>query len=249
MLVENAKGNFAFVRGIPPFSSGVVARPGFEIVHATFKPFVPLAQGYELVDRHLHDLHRPIHALCGMELRLPKAVTSQGFEEFNRPYIEKLKSWELQVDGLNPVTRTNVALEVNPVAEPSLAGFFYTTPADGNVRTFNLAGSADSKAGPSGAEIVARGDTSPAGMKAKAECVIEILSGRLAELGAGWDDASAVNLYTVYDAYSIIAATLLPAMRNGARNGITWHFARPPVIGLDLEIDARRVRQELVIAA
>jgi hypothetical protein len=44
MLVENAKGNFAFVRGIPPFSSGVVARPGFEIIHATFKPFAALAQ-------------------------------------------------------------------------------------------------------------------------------------------------------------------------------------------------------------
>jgi hypothetical protein len=29
--------------------------------------------------------------------------------------------------------------------------------------------------------------------------------------------------------------------------GLTWHFARPPVQGLDFEVDVRSVSHELVI--
>ena len=39
MLLDNPKGNYRFVRGYgAPFSSGALAHPGFEIVHASFKP-------------------------------------------------------------------------------------------------------------------------------------------------------------------------------------------------------------------
>ena len=129
MLIENVRGDFTFIRGIGPFSAGVRAHPGFAIVHAGLRPFVPLLSGYELIECHLRELTRPIQALCGMQLRIPQPLSREGFEEFNRPYIEKLRAWGLEVDGANPVTRTNVALEVSAVAEPMLAGFFYTTPA------------------------------------------------------------------------------------------------------------------------
>ena len=33
-----------------------------------------------------------------------------------------------------------------------------------------------------------------------------------------------------------------------AYRGIRWHYARPPVIGLELEIDGYAARQELVLA-
>ncbi|MBN8985020.1 MAG: hypothetical protein J0H32_11265, partial [Rhizobiales bacterium] len=34
---------------------------------------------------------------------------------------------------------------------------------------------------------------------------------------------------------------------NAARSGMTWHFARPPVIDLEFEVDCRRVMRETVI--
>jgi hypothetical protein len=35
--------------------------------------------------------------------------------------------------------------------------------------------------------------------------------------------------------------------RGSARSGLTWHYARPPVIDLEYEMDCRRVRREIVI--
>jgi hypothetical protein len=249
MLLDNIAGNYNFIRGIGPFSAAVAARPGFEIVHAAFNPFVPLANGYELLERHLRNLRRSISALCGMQLRIPKALSRQGFDEFNRPYIDRLKSWGLEVDGANPVTRTNVALEVNPVAEPMLAGFFYSIPAAGHAATWVLSGVPEIAARDgANVQIVARGDTSAAGMRMKTECIMQVLSAHLAEMGAGWEQATTVNLYTVQDMHPLMASTLLPALGRASQAGVVWHYATPPVTGLDLEIDACAVRRELVLS-
>src|ERR1700731_2099058 len=97
MVIENVKGNYGFIRSGGPFSSGCVARPGFE-----------------LVEHHLKQAGRPIDALCAMELRIPQPLTIKAFEEFNRPYVARMQSWGLEVDGANAVARTNVALEVSP---------------------------------------------------------------------------------------------------------------------------------------
>lgn len=116
MLADNRKGNYTFIRGIGPFSAAVTAHPGFAIVHARFLPLIALNDGYKRVDRHLQEVQRPLEALCGMELRIPQVLSREAFDEFNRPYIERLKAWGLDVAGANPVTRTNVAFETNPVA-------------------------------------------------------------------------------------------------------------------------------------
>src|SRR5215471_3537260 len=89
MLAENIKGNYTFLRGIGPFSAGVTPRPGFEIVHARFLPLIPLNDGYVRLERHLAEVQRPLAALCGMELRIPKVLSREGFDEFNRPYIDR----------------------------------------------------------------------------------------------------------------------------------------------------------------
>ena len=40
MLLEHPRGNYHFLRGIDPYSCGVVANPGYEIIHATLNsPF------------------------------------------------------------------------------------------------------------------------------------------------------------------------------------------------------------------
>src|SRR5262249_4188976 len=90
MLIENPTGNFTFIKGIGPFSFGAVAHPRYEIVHATFHPMPPLPQGFTLVQRYLQLFQRPLQALCGMELRIPRPLSPQAFNEFNQPYRAKL---------------------------------------------------------------------------------------------------------------------------------------------------------------
>ena len=33
-----------------------------------------------------------------------------------------------------------------------------------------------------------------------------------------------------------------------ASNGLAWHFAKPPIVGLDFEMDVRGATRELVLA-
>jgi hypothetical protein len=251
MMLDNPRGNYQFVRGYgAPFSSGALANPGFEIVHASFKPLARLADGYGLIERHLREAGRPIHALCGIELRIPAALTPAGFDEFNRPYIERLTAWGVMVDGLNPVARTNVAPAVSELSEPSIYGFYYTVPAAGAARPgFVLAGVPEvvSREGAK-REVVAAGDISLEGLRRKNACILATLGRLFGEMNIGWGEASAVNLYTVHDMHPLFASQLLPALGAAANRGVRWHYARPPVIGLELEIDGYAARQELVLA-
>src|SRR5262249_32792399 len=148
----------------------------------------------------------------------------QGFNEFNQPYIEKLTSWNLLVDGLNSVARSNLAIAVNPVAEPSLYGFSYTVPATRAGTTFLVAGTPEVR-GRMGTsrEIVARGDVSPAGLRQKAEYVLEALTGRLQELQVSWAEVTAVEIYTVHNLYPLLETTILPVLQDTGRHGIHWH--------------------------
>ncbi len=248
MLIDNPKGGFSFVKGIGPFSSGAVANAGFEIVHAVAVPVIKLEDGYEVIERHLRDAGRPLNAICGMELRIPKPLTPAGFEEFNRGYLKRLAAWDVHLDGNNPIARTNVAIEIAPVAEPVLFGFYYTVPSSTRARTFVLAGAGEVKSmRGSDLEIVAGTDVSPAGLTQKTKFVVDLLTTRLTEMKMTWPDATAINLYTVHDA-PVIASTILPAIGAGAHRGITWHYSRPPIIAMELEIDAHAAMREIVIA-
>ena len=250
MLLDNPKGNYKFVRGEGvPFSAGALADSGFEIVRASLKPLVRLSTGFALIERHLNAVGRPLNAVCGIELRIPGALSAAGFEEFNRDYLERIAVWGVMIDGLNPIARTNVAPAMVPIAEPSLYGFCYTVPAQGRVRPgFVLAGATEMTSRDRGREIVAAGDVSLDGLRRKTACVLETLGKLLAEMKVTWEDTSAVNLYTVHDLHSLFATDLLPALGSAAHRGIRWYFARPPVHGLELEIDCYATREEVVLA-
>src|SRR3954467_10202563 len=47
MLTENKRGSYSFLPGIAPYSAGVLAEPGFEIVHVRFTRYVPLQAGFD----------------------------------------------------------------------------------------------------------------------------------------------------------------------------------------------------------
>jgi hypothetical protein len=245
VLLDNPKGNFQFLRGAATYSSGAVASPGYEVVHATFHPLPPLEKAYELVERHLKSHGRAMNALCGMQLRIPKALSFEGFGQFNQPYVEKLKQWSVHVDGVNPVARTNVAIEINPPGTPSLYAFSYTIPSDFGGKTFVTAGAGELR---SGTDIVRRGDTSTEGRREKAEFVLSVMAGYLKQLEVGWGDVTATNIYTVFPLDPLMKGTILPALHEAARHGIRWHYARPPIIDIDFEMDLRGVRRDIIVA-
>ncbi len=249
MLIDNPKGGFSFVKGIGPFSSGAVANDGFEIVHAVAVPVIKLDDGYGVIERQLREAGRPIHALCGMELRIPQPLTPQGFNDFNAGYLKRLAAWDVHLDGNNPIARTNVAIEIAPVPEPVLFGFYYTMPNTTRSRSFVLAGAGEVKSmRGNDLEFIAGSDVSTAGLTQKTKFVMGLLTERLGEMKMAWSDATAVNLYTVHDAHPVIASTILPAIGTAAQRGITWHYSRPPIIAMELEIDAHAVRSEIVVA-
>jgi hypothetical protein len=56
---------------------------------------------------------------------------------------------------------------------------------------------------------------------------------------------TATQVYTIFDIHPPLAQEIV--RRRATPGGLTWHFARPPVQGLDFEMDVRGVAHELVI--
>ena len=248
MLIDNLKGNFRFIKGRNPFSSGAVADTGYEIVRAVFDPMLPLDAGFSRIEAHLRGIGRPLNALSGMELRIPQALSLEGFRQFNQSYVRRLAAWGIYVGELNPVARTNVAVEINPEPLASVFGFSYTVPSIQTRSTFIISGAPEvSVSGANQRTVVAPGDVSPEGMRRKIAQVLSSLHGLLQEIGASWGDATAVGVYTVQDIHPHLEDMLLREVSSANVHGITWHYARPPVADADFEMDLRRVFQEFIL--
>ena len=117
--VLNERGGYWFLPAIDPYSSGVVAADGYQIEHVTLRRPVPFEQGLHLVDEELRRRARPRHALCNVQLRSPAPFSFDGFADFNGIYRRFLIEWDLLVDGVNPLARTNVAPEVGAPPTPA----------------------------------------------------------------------------------------------------------------------------------
>ena len=118
--------------------------------------------------------------MCGMELRSPKPFSFTGFNQFNAGYIDVLKKWDILVDGMNPVARTNIAPEVNPPGEPSLYGFSYTVPSKATRKTFVVAGAGELPEGSLDPhDVVRRGESSAAAIQEKAHFVMGLMEGQI----------------------------------------------------------------------
>jgi hypothetical protein len=169
-----------------------------------------------------------------------------GFKQFNEGYVETLRQWGLFRDGLNPVARSNVAPEVDPPGEPSFYAFCYTVPAEEASPSLVVAGSGEwPEGGKFPDDIVARGDVSAAGLRAKARFVLAKMEQRLAGLGAAWTDVTATQVYTVHDIHPFLGEEIL--RRSGNSGGLTWHFCHPPIEELEFEMDVRAVMVERVL--
>ena len=147
----------------------------------------------------------------------------------------------------NPVARNNVCPEIDPPAEPSFHAFCFTVETLDAAPSFVISGSGEAReGGASYAERTVRyGETSAEAMHEKARFVMGEMERRLAFLGMNWAATTATQAYTVYDLYPFLAEEIV--RRGAARSGLTWHFCRPPVRGLEFEMDCRGVRIEEVL--
>jgi hypothetical protein len=81
-------------------------------------------------------------------------------------------------------------------------------------------------------------------MRAKVSFVRGEMERRLAGLGMA-RDLTASQLYTVQNVHGFLGDELVTP--GAARHGLTWHFCRPPIIGLDFDMDCRGLTSERVI--
>jgi len=241
-----ARGGYRYIPGPFQYSAGVVAESGHAIERVTFRAPLPLRQGFAGVAAMLRARGRPLTALCACELRSPAPMSDAGFCAFNETYVATLAEWGIYDPAAkrNPVARSNVCPKVHAPSEPSLHAVSFTVVADRGMPTFVVAGSGEARE--EGVDYRQRtvryGETTPDAMREKADYVVSEMERRLRGLGVAWADTSATQVYTVHDLHHIYAEAI--ADRGAAHAGLTWYLARPPVEGLEFEMDCRGVAAE-----
>lgn len=248
---EFSLGNYRFIPAVFQYSSGVCALPGFEIERVRFDRARPLAEGFAQAANYIQSAGEKLTSFCACELRSPAAFTEAGFLAFNRHYVKTLAEWGIFDGTTNPVARSNVCPEIDPPDEPSFYAFSFVRPIGGQRRTaisdFVIAGGAEARGGAGSypERIVRYRDLSPDGWKEKVGFTVREMESRLAMFEFGWKETTATQAYTVHDFHPVMTEELV--RRGAARSGLTWHFARPPVVDLEFEMDCRRVMRETVI--
>lgn len=240
-------GGYRYISAFFQYSGGVAAQPGFAIERARLARPLPLAEGFRRVEEHFKSIGRPTTSFAACELRSPAPFTEQGFIDFNRQYVQTLERWGVYKDEVNPVARTNVCPEYGKPAAPSLYAFSYTVPARSSRGSFIIAGGGDATEGrnPLKDYIVRYGETSLDAMRDKVRYVVSEMERRLNALGFGWQDAISTQAYTVRDIGALVGEEIVA--KGAAPGGLSWHFCRPPVVGLEYEMDVRGAAQEIVI--
>ena len=243
-------GNYRYIKAVFQYSGGVAAEPGYEIERARFFKPLLLVDAFAAAEAHLKNIGRPNTAFAACELRSPAPFTNQGFYEFNKVYVTTLERWGIYQGGdqpLNPVARTNVCPAYGAPLEPVMVAFSYTVPSTSTRGTFVVAGGGEARAqgGSSLERVVRHGDTSAEGLREKVLYVVAEMERRLSLLGYTWADAFSTQAYTVQNIGHLAGEVL--AARGACVAGLTWHYARPPVIDLEFEMDVRAAAREIVL--
>jgi hypothetical protein len=247
--VELQPFGYRYIPGPFQYSAGVAALPGFAIERIRFPEPVPLDAGFARIEQYFKHSGLPLTAFCACELRSPAPFDDEGFRAFNRVYVGTLERWGIFHDETNPVARSNVCPEIDPPPVPSFHAFSVVVPSSTSAKSFVIAGSGEAEEGsaPYSSKTIRFGETSPDALREKAVFVLGQMEKRMQALGATWRDTTAVQVYTVHDVHPFLGEEIV--QRGAARHGLTWHFNRPPVSGLEYEMDCRCVQTERVIWA
>ena len=237
-LIENPGRGFSFLEGIDPYSSGVVASEGFEIVHVTFSEWLAWREGMQQARKFVESQGGGVEQLCGFELRCPKPHSMGGFIGFNEDYRQWLESWGLIVDSRNPIARTNVAPVEEAPQETMLHAFSFVRPSTQIHRTFVVAGGGE-LIGPLATEnIIRAGDISVDALQEKAAVVMNLMLQRLRGLGVTPGDVMMIDVYTAHDAPALIAQVVSPELADSPAE-VVWFNTRPPIVDIEFEMDMR----------
>jgi hypothetical protein len=247
MTRDFAAGNYRFIPAVFQYSSGAIADAGFEIERVRFDRLTSLAEGFTKAANYIQTAGRPLTSFCACELRSPAAFSEAGFLAFNQHYVKTLSEWGIFDGTTNPVARSNVCPEIDPPKEPSFYAFSFTRPSQNTTPSFVIAGSAEARGGAGSypERIVRYRDLSLDGLREKVRFTVGTMESRLSEFGFGWSDTTGTQAYSVHDFHPAMTDELV--RRGATRAGLTWHFARPPVVDLEYEMDCRRVLRETVI--
>ena len=237
-LINNVGRGYSFLEGIYPYSSGVVAEAGFEVVHVTLGHWLPWEEGMQKARQFVETQDGNVEQLCAFELRCPEPHSMGGFIGFNEDYRQLLESWGLIIDGQNPIARTNVAPVEDAPDETMLHAFSFVRPSDKAHRTFVVAGGGE-LIGPLAVEnIIRAGEVSFDALQQKAGVVMSLMLQRLRGLGALPNELTTIDVYTAHDAPSLIAEAVTPELA-GSPAEVVWFNTRPPIVDIEFEMDMR----------
>lgn len=248
-LMHFAAGNYRFIPGGFQYCAAVIADDGYLVERARFDRPLPLAEGFGRIRQHLLAIGRPLTALCAVELRSPRPMAEPDFIAFNREYVRPLTDWGLYQGGeINPVARCNLVPVQAPPPQTSVFAFSYTAPAPQRLARpdFATSGAAECPDRPGYREAIVRlGETSPEALAEKIAYALGDLESRFALMQVGWEQLSGMNLYTAHPLHPGMEQEI--QRRAAPRCGFTVHRVRPPVIDIEIELDARRVSRELML--
>ncbi len=251
-LNNNQKGNYRFLTGIAPYSSGVLAMAGYEIIRVRLRQPIPLkSRIFERIQRYLSGEDRPIQALCSMEFRIPAPLSFGGFIEFNNEYQQMLKDQDLLLGEVNPIARTNISPAEIVLKDPVVYAFSYTARVndDYTLPSFIVAGAGDldDQANLKSSAIVRPNELNPDALEEKVKVVMKVMNERLLGLGANYDEVSSISIYTTIPLHTFIKDAILKPIGTAALQGVNWYYSNPPIKGLAYEMDMRGIRKELVL--
>lgn len=247
----NERGNYRFLPAISPYSSGVIADDDFQIEHVALDRPVVLDAGLRLIDSYLTSRGLRRQSLCNLQLRSPRAFSFEGFAKFNANYQRFLTEWDLLVDGLNPIARTNVVPAVGAPHVPCLFAFSFVTPVPKDpsfTSSFVVAGGGEVIEGRLEPDaIVRRGEVDERAILEKADFVVEEMLDRLHGLDVSGDDVTRVNVYTVHSLSRVVSEILAQRLPSAVLHGVHWYYSRPPIEQIEFEMDLRSVAVETII--
>ncbi len=241
----NDAGNYWYLPFIPGFSAGVAAGAGGEVVHVQFLKLLSLTEAFDTISEYLESVGRPPQSLCGMELRSPAPMELDYFDSFNEEYASLMDRFEVRIDGMSPVARTNVAPHFGAPTEIGVHGFSFVETKDGaeEASTYVIAGGADMNE--DDGSLIPFDVTGGKDVEwDKVKWVVDDMRARIEALGISRRDPTVVNVFTALKLGTESEAAIVGLMEGAAYRGYHQWLSRPPVVGLDFELDVRRVHVE-----
>ena len=130
------------------------------------------------------------------------------------------------------------------IAVLALAAVIYAAPASAEEGSFCLSGTADLDLND---KIIAEHDTSPVAMKKRTQHTIAVIGSSLSKLGLSWKDAHQLALFHVGEIPDLWEASVLGEAGEAVRQGVIVYRGRPPIVGGEVELEARGDRRGLTL--